>query len=41
MKVIELVIDETAEATGIDAVSVVNQPAIEIDFVALSFSPCP
>jgi hypothetical protein len=39
MKVIELVIDENAEETGIDAISVVNQPAIEIDFVALSKQP--
>lgn len=35
MKVIELVIDETQEQFGIDAISVVEQPAIEIDFVAL------
>ncbi len=36
MKIIELVLDETEEGVGVDAVSVVNSPAIEIDFVALS-----
>ena len=36
MKVIELVIDESQDNIGVDAVSVVEQPAIEIDFVALS-----
>lgn len=35
MKIIELIIDETNEDYGIDAVSVVESPAIEIDFVAL------
>lgn len=36
MRVIELVIDETQEQVGIDAISVVEQPAVEIDFIALS-----
>lgn len=36
MKIIELVIDDTQEGIGVEAVSVVNQPAIEVDFVALS-----
>ena len=36
MKVIELVIDETQDNIGIDAISVVEQPAIEIDFISLS-----
>lgn len=36
MQIIELVIDEDGENIGVDAVSVVNQPAIEIDFVALN-----
>ena len=35
MQIIELVIDETAENVGVDAISVVEDPAIEVDFVAL------
>ena len=35
MQIIELVIDEDSENIGVEAVSVVEQPAIEIDFVAL------
>jgi len=35
MKFIELVIDETQEFFGIDAISLVQDPAIESDFVAL------
>lgn len=35
MKIFELVIDENAELHGIDAVSLVENPAIERDFVAL------
>lgn len=35
MQIIELVIDEDSEDVGVEAVSVVNQPAIEVDFVAL------
>ena len=36
MKIIELVIDELDEDAGIDAISIVEYPAIEEDFVALS-----
>lgn len=36
MKIIELVIDEKDEQSGIDAVSVVHSPAIQENFVALS-----
>ena len=35
MKILELVIDENAEVFGIDAISLVDQPAIESDWVAL------
>ncbi len=35
MTIYELVIDETAEVFGIDAISIVESPAIESDFVAL------
>lgn len=35
MKVIELILDEEQEYSGIDAISVVEHPAIEEDFVAL------
>ena len=35
-KIIELVIDEEQDMTGIEAISVVENPAIEEDFVALS-----
>jgi len=35
MKIIELIIDEKDEMSGIDAVSVVHSPAIEENFVAL------
>lgn len=35
MKIFELVIDEDAELYGIDAISLVDKPAIELDFVAL------
>lgn len=35
MKIIELIIDETNEDYGVEAISVVENPAIEIDFVAL------
>jgi len=35
MKVIELVIDETMELSGIDAISIVESPAIEENWVAL------
>ena len=36
MKIIELIIDEQDEQSGIDAVSVVHSPAIEENFVALN-----
>lgn len=35
MRIVELVIDEEAELYGIDAISIVDRPAIELDFVAL------
>lgn len=36
MKIIELIIDETNEDFGVEAISVVENPAIEIDFVKLN-----
>jgi hypothetical protein len=36
MKLIELIIDETMELSGIDAISIVESPAIEENWVALS-----
>jgi hypothetical protein len=36
MRIIELIIDEEAELFGIDAISLVDKPAIEADFIALS-----
>jgi hypothetical protein len=36
MKIVELIIDETDEYSGIDAISVVEYPAIEENFVALN-----
>lgn len=36
MKIIELVIDEDADNIGVEAVSLVHDPAIELDWVALS-----
>ena len=35
MKIIELIIDEQMELSGIDAISIVENPAIERDFIAL------
>lgn len=35
MKLIELIIDEEMELSGIDAISIVENPAIEEDFIAL------
>ena len=35
MKLIELIIDETMELSGIDAVSIVENPAIEENWIAL------
>ena len=36
MKIVELVIDELDENSGIDAISLVENPAIEENFLALS-----
>lgn len=36
MKIIELILDETEELMGIQAISIVNSPAIEENFVAFS-----
>jgi len=36
MKIVELIIDETDDLSGVDAISVVESPAIESNFVALS-----
>ncbi len=38
MDIIELFIDETDEVSGIEAISVVENPAIESDFIALKSS---
>lgn len=38
MKIIELIIDEEAELYGIDAISIVSEPAINSSFVALNQS---
>ena len=35
MKIIELILDEEQDDTGVDAISIVESPAIESDFVAL------
>lgn len=35
MRIVELIIDEEAEMYGIDAISLVDRPAIELDFIAL------
>ena len=35
MRIVELIIDEEAEMYGIDAISIVDRPAIELDFIAL------
>jgi len=35
MRIVELIIDEDAELYGIDAISLVDKPAIELDFIAL------
>ena len=39
MNILELVIDEEAELYGIDAISLVEQPAIESDFIAMNSQP--
>ena len=36
MKIIELILDEDALETGVHAISIVEQPAIESDFIALN-----
>ena len=36
MRVIELIIDEEQEFSGIEAISIVDKPAIQEDFIALS-----
>ena len=36
MRIVELIIDENDEASGIDAISLVETPAIESNFIALS-----
>ncbi len=36
MKIVELIIDEEDELAGIDAISIVESPAIEENFVALN-----
>ena len=36
MEIIELVIDEEKELSGVEAISIVEYPAIEENFVALS-----
>jgi len=35
MKIIELILDEEQEETGVEAISIVESPAIESDFIAL------
>ena len=34
MKIIELVLDEEQDESGIEAISIVESPAIEADFIA-------
>ena len=36
MRIVELILDEEQEESGIEAISIVESPAIESDFVALS-----
>ena len=35
MKIVELILDENQEESGIEAISIVENPAIEEDFIAL------
>ena len=35
MRIVELILDEEQEESGIEAISIVESPAIESDFVAL------
>ena len=36
MKIVELILDEEQILSGVQAISIVEQPAIESDFIALS-----
>ena len=36
MKIVELILDEQQLATGIEAISIVESPAIESNFIALN-----
>ena len=36
MRIVELILDEEQEEGGIEAISIVESPAIESDFVALN-----
>ena len=38
MRIVELILDEEQEECGIEAISIVESPAIESDFVALKLS---
>ena len=38
MRIVELILDEEQEISGIEAISIVENPAIEEDFVALKKS---
>ena len=35
MRIVELILDEENDISGVDAISVVERPAIEEDFIAL------
>ena len=35
MKIVELILDDNEDLTGIEAISIVENPAIEEDFIAL------
>ena len=35
MKIVELILDEDQEITGVESISIVENPAIEEDFIAL------
>ena len=35
MKIVELILDDNEDLTGIEAISIVEKPAIEEDFIAL------
>ena len=35
MKIVELILDENQDMAGIEAISIVESPAIEEDFIAL------